>query len=120
MSLNETGRTYSRPWGTYTTLALMETFQVKILEVAPGGRLSLQSHEHRSEHWVVVQGVATVTVDTMQRDYQVNEAIYIPVKARHRLENLTNQPLRVIEVQVGDYLSEEDIQRYDDIYGRIK
>lgn len=119
MALNEIGHQYVRPWGWYKTLELSPGFQVKVIEVNPGGRLSLQSHEQRSEHWVVVQGTATVTVDETRRDYQVNEAIYIPKRAKHRLENLGTSVVQIIEVQVGDYLGEDDIKRYDDVYGRV-
>ena len=119
MSVNEIGKRYERPWGWYKTLEMLPGFQVKVIEVNPGGRLSLQSHEQRSEHWVVVKGMATVTVNDLKRDYHVNEAIYIPVTAKHRLENLTTAPVQIIEVQVGNYLGEDDIKRYDDIYGRI-
>jgi mannose-6-phosphate isomerase-like protein (cupin superfamily) len=120
MALNVVGQQYTRPWGWYKTIEMLPGFQVKVIEVNPGGRLSLQSHEQRSEHWVVVKGTATVTVDANTRDYKVNEAIYIPLKAKHRLENLTATPVQIVEVQVGDYLGEDDIQRYNDIYGRIK
>lgn len=118
MALNEVGQKYTRPWGWYKTLEMLPGFQVKVIEVNPGGRLSLQSHEQRSEHWVVVQGTATVTVDDTCKDYLVNEAIYIPLKAKHRLENLTHQAVQIVEVQVGAYLGEDDIKRYDDVYGR--
>lgn len=118
MSLNQIGQKYNRPWGWYKTLEMMDGFQVKVIEVNSGGRLSLQSHEQRSEHWVVVKGIATVTVDDLKREFNVNEAIYIPLKAKHRLENLTTTPVQIIEVQVGGYLGEDDIKRYDDIYGR--
>lgn len=118
MALNEVGQKYTRPWGWYKTLEMMAGFQVKVIEVIPGGRLSLQSHEQRSEHWVVVQGVATVTVDDDKRDYRLNEAVYIPLRAKHRLENLTTEVVQIVEVQVGTYLGEDDIKRYDDVYGR--
>ena len=115
---NEIGKTYERPWGAYKTIELNSGFQVKIITVNPSGRLSLQSHEQRAEHWVVVQGKATVTVDSIVREYNVNEHIYIPKQAKHRLENFTKAPVQIIEVQVGNYLGEDDIKRYDDVYGR--
>jgi mannose-6-phosphate isomerase-like protein (cupin superfamily) len=118
MNLNEVGQKYTRPWGWYKTLDMAPGYQVKVIEVIPGGRLSLQSHEQRAEHWVVVKGTATVTVNTDTRDYPVNAAIYIPLQAKHRLENLTDTPVQIIEVQVGEYLGEDDIKRFDDIYGR--
>ncbi len=115
---NEIGKIYQRPWGTYQTIALDQGYQVKIISVNPGAKLSLQKHAQRAEHWVVVQGIATVTVDCITQDYNVNQAIYIPQQAKHRLENRTEQLISVIEVQVGSYLGEDDIVRYDDVYGR--
>ncbi len=107
-----------RPWGRFTILEEKAGFKVKRLTVNPGQVLSLQSHEHRSEHWVVVAGVATVTLGEDVRDYQVNEAVYISPRQRHRLANNTDTVLEVIEVQCGDYLGEDDIQRYEDRYNR--
>ena len=115
---NEIGKLYERPWGTYKTIELMDGFQAKVIEVKPGGRLSLQSHQHRAEHWVVVKGRPTVTVDDDVKEYGVSEHIFIPQQAKHRLENLTQEPIMIVEVQVGDYLGEDDITRYDDVYGR--
>lgn len=116
--LNETGKVYHRPWGSYKTIEMADGFQVKTITVNPGGRLSLQSHEHRAEHWVVVKGVATVTINETVKEYEANEAVYIPQQARHRLENFTQEPVMIVEVQVGVYLGEDDIKRYDDVYGR--
>lgn len=118
--LNEVGRVYSRPWGSYKTIEMADGFQVKTISVNPGGRLSLQSHYQRAEHWVVVKGHATVTVNDSVKTYAVNEAIYIPLEAKHRLENLTQDVVMIVEVQVGAYLGEDDIVRYDDVYGRVK
>lgn len=118
MSINEIGKTYERPWGTYKTTDQMDGFQVKTIMAIPGGRLSLQSHEKRAEHWVVVKGTATVTVGDDTREYHVNEHIFIPIEAKHRLENLTESEVIIVEVQVGAYLGEDDITRYDDVYGR--
>ena len=95
-------------------------FQAKQLEVKPGAKLSLQMHNRRAEHWVVVQGTARVTNGDKTFDLQVNESTYIPVRTVHRLENPGSVPLRVIEVQSGDYLGEDDIVRFDDVYGREK
>ncbi len=120
MSLNQVGQTYERPWGWYKTIAQDHGFQVKIIHVAPGAKLSLQSHQQRAEHWVVVKGIATVTVGDSKQQYSANQAIFIPLEAKHRLENLSNEPVEIIEVQVGDYLGEDDITRYDDVYGRLK
>ncbi len=116
--MNEIGKTYSRPWGTYQTLALASGYQVKIITVNPGGRLSLQKHFKRSEHWVVVTGTPTLTVGDQTRVYHVNESLYIPREAQHRMENFGNDVCTLIEVQVGDYLGEDDILRIEDVYGR--
>ncbi|SES68109.1 mannose-1-phosphate guanylyltransferase/mannose-6-phosphate isomerase [Oceanicella actignis] len=109
---------FHRPWGWYETLAMGERFQVKVIQVRPGGKLSLQSHMHRSEHWVVVEGTARVTVGAEERLLTENESVYIPLGATHRLENPGKVPLRLIEVQSGPYLGEDDIIRYEDIYAR--
>lgn len=117
--MNKINQLYERPWGTYQTLALDDNFQIKILTVFPGGRLSLQRHFKRAEHWVVVKGAPTITLGDIQKKYTVNQAIYIPIETLHRIENHTDQPCQLVEVQVGDYLGEDDIERVDDIYGRI-
>lgn len=116
--INEVGKTYERPWGTYKTIAMDAGYQAKVITVHPGGILSLQKHFKRAEHWVVVQGKPTVTVDDSVKEYQVNDAIYIPIESVHRLENKTDAPCAIIEVQVGSYLGEDDIVRLDDVYGR--
>jgi mannose-6-phosphate isomerase-like protein (cupin superfamily) len=109
----------NRPWGSYTVLEEdPEGFKLKRIEVAPGSRLSLQSHKHRSEHWVVVSGVATVTNGDEIITVQKNQSTYIPIGAQHRLENQGSEPLHIVEIQVGEYLGEDDIQRYEDNYGR--
>lgn len=110
----------SRPWGTYETLELTPHFQVKHIVVKPGAKLSLQMHHYRSEHWVVISGVATVTCGEREYDLQKNESTFIPVETKHRLENKTKQPLEIIEVQCGSYLGEDDIVRFDDVYGRVE
>ena len=111
-------RKVSRPWGSYETTDKGDRFQVKRLIINPGKKLSLQLHHHRSEHWVVVNGVATVTCggDTFQ--LKANESTYIPMGTRHRLENREDEILEVIEVQSGDYLGEDDIERFEDDFGR--
>ncbi len=109
---------FHRPWGWYETLALGGRFQVKVICVHPGGKLSLQSHVHRSEHWVVVAGTALVTVGEEEKLLTENQSVYIPLGAVHRLENPGKVPLRLIEVQSGPYLGEDDIVRYEDIYAR--
>lgn len=118
MSINEIGKIYERPWGTYKTLELGNGFQVKIITVNPGGKLSLQKHAKRSEHWIVVQGALNITVNSDIKSYNIGEHLYIPIEALHRMENITNQPAAIIEVQVGSYLGEDDIVRVDDVYGR--
>jgi mannose-1-phosphate guanylyltransferase/mannose-1-phosphate guanylyltransferase/mannose-6-phosphate isomerase len=107
-----------RPWGWFETLALSDRFQVKRIVVAPGAALSLQSHLHRSEHWIVVNGTARVTVDATTRLLSENESAYIPLGARHRLENPGKVPMVLIEVQTGAYLGEDDIIRHEDLYAR--
>ena len=115
-------RRVHRPWGNYETLALEEgdgCFQVKRIEVRPGAALSLQYHRHRAEHWVVVRGVAKVTVGDREVQLRENESTYIPVGERHRLENPGDMPLVMVEVQSGAYLGEDDIVRLEDTYGRL-
>jgi mannose-1-phosphate guanylyltransferase/mannose-6-phosphate isomerase len=111
--------TVERPWGTYTTLNESARFKIKRIEVKPGGRLSLQMHHHRSEHWVVVSGAAKVTCNEKEFLLSPNESTFIPVGARHRLENPGKLPLVMIEVQCGDYVGEDDIVRFSDQYGRV-
>ncbi|HVV69539.1 MAG TPA: phosphomannose isomerase type II C-terminal cupin domain [Gammaproteobacteria bacterium] len=118
MQNNIVGKIYERPWGTYQTLALAKGYQVKIVTINAGGRLSLQKHFKRAEHWVVVAGSPTLTVGEQQKVYHVDESIYIPKEAMHRIENFTDQVCTIIEVQVGDYLGEDDIVRIEDVYGR--
>jgi len=107
-----------RPWGSYEAIDCGDNFQVKRIIVNCGQRLSLQSHRHRAEHWVVVKGSAQVTLDEKTVRLEVNESIHIPIAAKHRLENISSEPLHLIEVQCGDYLGEDDITRYEDNYGR--
>lgn len=107
-----------RPWGWYETLALSDRFQVKRIVVKPGAALSLQSHVHRSEHWIVVSGTAKVTVEEEIKLVSENESVYIPLGAKHRLENPGKLPMVLIEVQTGSYLGEDDIVRYEDVYAR--
>ncbi|MBV2143721.1 mannose-1-phosphate guanylyltransferase/mannose-6-phosphate isomerase [Falsochrobactrum sp. TDYN1] len=111
-------RTAHRPWGTYTVLEEGDGFKIKRIEVKPGRRLSLQAHHHRSEHWIVVSGTAKVTNGEREILLTNNQSTYIPCGFKHRLENPGILPLVLIEVQSGEYLGEDDIVRYDDIYGR--
>jgi mannose-1-phosphate guanylyltransferase/mannose-6-phosphate isomerase len=110
--------TVHRPWGKYTVLHEAPQFKVKRIEVSPGKKLSLQMHHKRSEHWVVVQGTARVTVGERVVDLAPNESIYVPMQIQHRIENATDQTLTMVEVQCGDYLGEDDIVRFSDDFGR--
>ena len=107
-----------RPWGNYESIDRGERYQVKRITVDPQGKLSLQRHYHRSEHWVVVRGTALVTIDRNERIVTENESVYIPLGIEHRLENPGHVPLELIEVQSGSYLGEDDIVRFDDDYNR--
>lgn len=109
-----------RPWGSYETIALAEGFQVKRIIVKPGQKLSLQMHHHRAEHWIVVKGTARVTCGEKVFLLSEDQSTYIPLGEKHRLENPGKTPLELIEVQSGSYLGEDDIVRFDDVYGRAK
>lgn len=110
--------TVHRPWGTYTVISDAADYKIKRLEVKPGAALSLQMHHHRSEHWVVVSGVARVTNGEKVFDLQPNESTFIPAGNKHRLENPGAEPVVIIETQTGSYLGEDDIVRFEDRYGR--
>ena len=107
-----------RPWGSYETLVLGDRFQVKQIVVNPRASLSLQMHHHRAEHWVVVSGTAEVQVDEGIQMLTEDQSVYIPIGSKHRLTNPGKLPLTLIEVQSGGYLGEDDIIRFDDVYGR--
>lgn len=111
-------RRVTRPWGTYEDIDREDNFRVKRIVVDPGARLSLQRHAQRSEHWVVVRGTAHVTINGEETVLSRNQSTYVPIGATHRLENRGTEPLHLIEVQVGDYVEEDDIERLDDVYGR--
>jgi mannose-1-phosphate guanylyltransferase/mannose-6-phosphate isomerase len=111
-------RKVHRPWGYYEGLDSGPEFQIKRIRVNPGASLSLQLHRHRAEHWVVVGGVARVTVGEKVFNLNKNESCYIPKETRHRLQNLSEMSLEIVEVQSGSYLGEDDIVRYEDSYGR--
>ena len=113
------GETVIRPWGSFTSIAKGEGFQVKEIVVNPGSRISLQRHKHRREYWTVVAGSARVTRDDEVFDLAMNESVEIPLGAKHRLENPGSEPLHIIEVQFGDYLGEDDIERFADDFGRV-
>ena len=108
-----------RPWGSYESIAVGPGFQVKTIVVDPGEKLSLQLHHQRSEHWVVVRGTAEVTVGEEVSTLAANQSVYIPVETKHRLVNPGTEPLELIEVQCGGYLGEDDIVRFEDVYGRV-
>ena len=109
-----------RPWGWYDCIELGKYFQVKKLHIKSGAKLSLQMHHKRAEHWIVVEGVATVINGDEIFNLDQGESTYIPLGVKHALENRSNDLLEVIEVQSGTYLGEDDIVRFKDIYGRIK
>ncbi len=117
--LGETHRTETRPWGTYTVLEENPGYKIKRIVVKPGQTLSLQSHQNRAEHWVVIEGTAKVTNGLKEILLKQNESTFIPKGEKHRLENPGDVPLTIIEVQTGTYLGEDDIQRFDDTYGRV-
>ena len=107
-----------RPWGWYDVIDQGNRYKVKSIEVNPNASLSLQKHLHRAEHWVVVEGTAQVEVDGKITIIKENESTYIPLGSKHRLSNPGKIPLRIIEVQSGSYLEDDDIERFDDNYGR--
>jgi mannose-1-phosphate guanylyltransferase len=107
-----------RPWGFYDSIEKRERYQVKRITVKPGGKLSLQLHHHRAEHWIVVRGTAKVTLEDKTFLVSENESTFIPVGKVHSLENPGKIPLELIEVQSGSYLGEDDIVRLEDLYGR--
>ena len=109
-----------RPWGWFESLALGDSFQVKRICVKPGAALSLQSHKHRSEHWVVVEGTAKVTIDEEVKLVDRGHSVFVPLGAKHRMENPNKSLLVIIEVQLGSYLGEDDIIRYEDVYARVE
>lgn len=112
-------KTVFRPWGWYTCLAEGTGYLTKVICVSPGQKLSIQSHNHRSEHWVVLEGKAKVVLDDKDCFFEPGQSIDIPVKMKHSLQNPYDTELKIIEVQKGDYISEDDIIRYEDVYGRV-
>lgn len=108
----------ARPWGTWEILDAGDGFCVKRIVVTPGNILSLQSHNHRAEHWIVVKGEAVVTLGEEKIAKKANESIYIPVKTKHRIQNDGKANMEFIEIQTGENLDENDIIRYEDVYGR--
>ena len=117
---SEIHRKIFRPWGSYVSVVEGDKWQVKLIKVNPGEKLSLQMHHHRSEHWVVVSGTAKVEIEGKDTILCQNESSYIPQGSKHRLQNPGKIPLILIEVQSGSYLGEDDIVRFEDKYGRSK
>jgi mannose-1-phosphate guanylyltransferase/mannose-6-phosphate isomerase len=111
-------KTVERPWGSYTVLEKGHGYKIKRVVLKPEAKLSLQLHRKRSEHWVVVEGVARVTNGDEIYLVRINESTYIPINSKHRLENPGKELLQIIEVQNGEYLEEDDIERFSDEYGR--
>jgi len=109
----------TRPWGKWEVLDGAENFCVKRITVNPKSMLSLQLHHHRGEHWIVVKGKAFVTLDDKVFEVKADEAVYINKETKHRIENRSDEPMEFIEVQTGDNLDENDIVRFEDIYGRV-
>ncbi len=109
----------NRPWGEYQVLEVRPGVKIKLIRVKPGGKTSLQRHHHRKEHWTVVAGVMTVTVDDLNRDLGLSESLDVPLGAVHRLENLQETMAELLETQFGEILSEDDVTRIHDIYGRV-
>jgi len=107
-----------RPWGWFESLKLDDCFQVKRIFVKPRAAISLQSHKYRSEHWIVVKGIAKVTIDDEIKLVKVGQSVYVPKGVIHRMENPGKSPMVIIEVQIGSYLGEDDIKRYEDLYSR--
>lgn len=109
----------TRPWGTWEVLDSEANFCVKRIKVIPGGKLSLQLHHYRSEHWVIVKGEALITLGEELLTKKAGENVFIPVEVKHRIQNNSNKDVEFIEVQIGDNLDENDIVRLEDVYGRV-
>ena len=117
-NLYKKGAADVRPWGTWEVLDCGENFCVKKIKVIPGGKLSLQLHHHRDEHWIIVEGQAIVTLGDEKLVKNANDAIFIPLETKHRIQNDSDADVVFIEVQAGDSLDENDIVRLEDVYGR--
>ena len=114
----DAGQTDERPWGNWTVLATGEGFVAKLIEVKPGAKLSLQSHEHRSEHWIKISGTGTDTLGNNTQKLIENQSVFIPAKTKHRIHNELKSTLKFVEIQTGAILTEDDITRFEDSYGR--
>ena len=112
--------THYRPWGSYTNLYNGNNFLIKELSIKSKGTLSLQKHFHRSEHWVVTQGKPKITLNSKCFTMKPDETVFIPLGAIHRIENPYKKPVKILEAQIGSILRENDIVRYQDVYGRVK
>lgn len=113
------GEESARPWGSWCVLDMQQNTVVKRLVLVPGGRISLQRHKHRSERWIVLKGAATIRCGREILLLTSGDSVFIPSGTMHRLSNEQKEPLEVLEVQIGDVLSEEDIERFTDDYGRV-
>tara|TARA_Y100000589_G_C26881847_1_gene518329 strand:+ start:135 stop:527 length:393 start_codon:yes stop_codon:yes gene_type:complete len=118
INMNVVGQIYERPWGTYRTIEQRENYQLKHIVVKPGKRLSLQYHHHRDEHWTVIKGKGTVQLDEKSIDLELNGRVFIPKLSKHRMSNNTQEDVEFLEIQIGDYLGEDDIVRVEDDFGR--
>jgi len=116
--MNEIGKIYKRPWGYYEALNIDPFCQIKKITVLPKQKLSLQKHFKRQEHWIIVKGEALITLNDTIKTYHTGEYIFIPQEALHRIENVSLEPVIIAEIQLGSYFGEDDIVRFDDIYGR--
>ena len=118
--MNQVGEIYTRPWGTYRTIEQKDNYQIKHIIVKPNKRLSLQYHFKRDEHWTVIKGNGIVDLDGKEHELSVNGSIFIPKESKHRMTNRTSEDVEFIEIQIGDYLGEDDIVRVEDDFGRIQ
>lgn len=116
--MNVVGQIYERPWGTYRTIEQRDNYQLKHIVVKPGKRLSLQYHHHRDEHWTVIKGKGTVQLNEASIDLELNGRVFIPKLSKHRMSNNTEEDVEFLEIQIGDYLGEDDIVRVEDDFGR--
>lgn len=116
--MNTVGKIYERPWGTYRTIEIKNNYQIKNITVKPNKRLSLQYHNNRDEHWTVIKGTGTVQLNEKIINLKLNETIFIPKLSKHRMTNNTDKDIEFIEIQIGDYLGEDDIVRIEDDFGR--
>ena len=116
--MNKVGIIYERPWGTYRTIEQNDNYQIKHIRVKPGKRLSLQYHYKRAEHWTIIKGTGLVRLNNEEKLLSVNDSIFIPKEALHRVTNNTDEYVEFIEIQIGEYLGEDDIVRIEDDFGR--